>query len=72
MIYNENKSEYTVECSQRKFYSCSSVLGIGDDMGWKGFSYGGDGGEYSFDWTQEEKDELADEMINRWAKWKNE
>jgi len=57
--------------SGRKEYANHGILGLtaNEDSG-DYVSYGYDGGFSTENWTQAERDELADTMILRWQKFK--
>lgn len=67
MTFDDETDEYVL-ASGRRVYAFSGSLGLqdGSDI----VLYGSDGGFDTFDWTQAEREEVADEMIRRWTEWK--
>jgi hypothetical protein len=68
MTFNEETNEYTLS-SGRVFYAYGSTIGVGVDISGDTAEYGCDGSIYMGDWTQAERQELADTMIARWVQW---
>ena len=62
-----NSTGITFECSGRHEYAHAGIIGINPDGE---ISYGYDGGFLYEKWTDEERQELADYMIQLWTKFK--
>jgi hypothetical protein len=65
MTYDD-KSDIVMLSSGRTFYS----FGCDFTPQEEGIGYGTDGGVATDDWTTEERNEVADHMIQRWTEWR--
>ncbi len=73
MIYDAEKDEITFETTGRKEYAFSGILGLGENYtGHQEVFYGYDGGLNTEAMTREERAELADYVIAKWQKFKEE
>jgi hypothetical protein len=71
MTYDKKENEYILD-SGRRVYANGGILGLGLPDGEHcigGVSHGSDGGFDTADWTEDERYEIADEMIVRWMEF---
>lgn len=71
MKYISDDNEYELR-SGRRFYANCGVIGLGPELRGFGFSEGYDGGDCADSWTDAERQELAEAMIERWRAWLNQ
>ncbi len=68
MQYSEIDDTYRLG-SGRRFYANGGIIGLGPNEG-ANCCEGYDGGLHTEDWTQDEREELANYMMNLWLEWK--